>query len=296
MSTEITTKGRIVVGTDGSERAMKAIEWAADRAVARKLPLLVSYVIAPVNWVGAMPANVAANYKSDFHDRAQAKMATIVAGLRERYPGLDVAGVVVDGHPSYVLAQATKDAELVVVGARGEHAPMTVRVLGGVTDAVSAHAHGPVAVISDEAHENPGGPVVVGVDDSPAARAAVKLAFEAAEVRGVPLVAVHGFTYARAEGSGDRSAVKPVSADYRQELIDMVNGILADEAAKHPNVPVEVRVERARPQEALEYASKDAGLVVVGSRGLGGFQGLLMGSTSKHVLRDSACPVIVTRG
>ena len=71
---------------------------------------------------------------------------------------------------------------------------------------------------------------------------------------------------------------------------------MADAINEYPDVPVEVRVVRGRPQEALVEASDGAGLVVVGSRGRGGFRGLLLGSTSKHVLRESHSPVIVTRG
>lgn len=70
-----------------------------------------------------------------------------------------------------------------------------MRLLGGVSDAVATHAHGPVVVVGDEVHENPNGPVVVGVDDSPAAKSAIKLAFEAADVRGVPLIAINSWDF-----------------------------------------------------------------------------------------------------
>ncbi len=287
MKTEIAGAGRIVVGTDGSTRAEKAVDWAADRAIARGLPLVVAYVVPELPALRSASAALATDYERDGHERARARMDELLARLREQYPGLDVEGEVVLGNPSYVLAQASKQAEMVVVGARGQSAPLHVRLLGGVSDAVAAHAHGPIAVISDEAHENPAGPVVVGVDDSPASAAAIELAFDAAQVRGVPLVAIHTW---------EAPPYRQDAYDFADHVTAMVDDVLAGPAEAHPKVTVDIQIARGRPHQALVDASKDAGLVVVGSRGRGGFAGLLLGSTSKHVLRESHAPVIVTRG
>lgn len=296
MSTKTQTAGRIVVGTDRSQRANKAVTWAAEQAVARRLPLLVVYAHPLRQLMGSAANTLILAYAREEFELAKTEVGQLVDSLRESYPGLAVEAQVVEGNPSYVLAESSRDAELVVVGARGESAPWAVRTLGGVSDAVVAHAHGPVAVIQDEALENPRGPVVVGVDDSEPAMAAVKLGFDAAAARGVPLVALHGYTSASSEAVFDPSLWDPSGEEFKQALTDQVTVLLANEAAAHPDVPVEVRIEQARPQDALVEASKEAGLVVVGSRGRGGFRGLLLGSTSKHVLREAHCPVIVTRG
>lgn len=299
MNAAIETADRIVVGTDGSQRASKAVEWAADRAVARKLPLVVFHVIAEVplpRRTGAAAAiSQGFDYVAEYKSRTKKKLDGLVADLRSRYPGLVVDGHVVTGNPSYVLAQASKDAAQVVVGARGQGAPLSVRLLGGVSDAVTAHAHGPVAVIGDGAIENPGGPVVVGVDESEAAKTAIDLAFDAADVRGVPLIAINAWDFGPYDAY-NAEIWERTAADITAGLTEMVNELLADAQAKHPEVSVQVQVVRGRPGTALVDASKQAGLVVVGSRGRGGFTGLLLGSTSKHVLRESHCPVIVTRG
>lgn len=163
MDVELRTGGRVVVGTDGSERADKAVRWAADRAGKLALPLLILYTCRRTGGrtpfaaaYGEMASAIIAEYQLEFV-RARKRPDEIAQRVREGSPGLDVEAVVVEGRPSYVLAEASKDAALVVVGARGETAPRAVKWLGGVTDDAVNHAHGPIAVIGDEAQENPGG-------------------------------------------------------------------------------------------------------------------------------------------
>ena len=299
MTAELQTAGRIVVGTDGSLRAEKAVAWAANRAAARNLPLLILLVVPELPLPGRTAAAAAINqgthYVDDFLAESQQKVEAVAERLRAEYPGVEIEARVVQGHDSSILAEASKDAAQVVVGARGQNAPLSVKLLGGVSDAVTSHAHGPVAVISDFAEENPNGPVVVGVDDSAPARAAARIAFDAAQVRGVPVIAVNAWDF------GPYDAFNAEIWDHSMQqintsLTDLVNEVLAPLREEFPNVEVEVRIVRGRPENAIVDASKGAGLVVVGSRGRGGFKGLMLGSTSKHVLRESHAPVIVTRG
>lgn len=296
MAEELETAGRIVVGTDGSQRANKAVEWAANQAAARQRPLLVIYVLPHQQLMGSLEESVNIAYEKGLLDSARTQTGELADSLRQAHPGLEVTSAAFTANPASVLAEASRDAELVVVGARGSSASPAVRLLGGVSDAVTAHAHGPVAVIPDQAHDNPQGPVVLGLDDSEAGRAAAELAFEAAAKRGVPLVALHGFTYAPAEEAWDDKAWDPTGEGFAASLKEWATGLLAALQAAHPDVVVEVKVARGRAQDLLVEASGTAGLVVVGSRGRGGFRGLLLGSTSKHVLREALCPVIVTRG
>ncbi|WIY82182.1 universal stress protein [Propionimicrobium sp. PCR01-08-3] len=299
MTEELQTAGRFVVGTDGSERANKAVDWAAERAQVRGMPLLVLNVISEVPIPSKSKAlrlmSSEGNYVEKYRQKAQERLDKVIAHLRERYPNLELEGKVVQGNPPYVLAQASRDAFLVVVGARGHGAPMSVRLLGGVSDAVATHSHGPVAVITDESLENPGGPVVVGVDDSEEAKGAIRFAFETAHARGVPLVAVNAWDFG-AYDAYNADVWEYTVDEIVEGLTDMVEGQLAEGKAKYPDLPVQIKIVRGRAEIALVDQSKDAGLMVVGSRGRGGFAGLLLGSTSKHVLREAHCPVIVTRG
>ena len=275
-------KDRIVVGTDGSRRADRAVDWAAGRAAALGLPLLILHVVPGRPTPSTPLTAVTASFEEGFHEEALERLERVVRRAHELHDDLDVTGEIVEGNAAHVLAQASKEAALVVVGARGESAPVTVRLLGGVSDQVTAYAVGPIAVIPDEEHASPDGPVVLGVDESPEARAAMWFAFETAAARGVPVVAIHAWQ--------DRDSREIVA-----RVTDIVDGMLTEARAEYPEVPVEVRVIHGKPHHELVQASKEAGLVVVGSRGIGGFTGLLLGSTSKRVLRDSHCPVVVTR-
>ena len=288
--------GKIVVGTDLSGRAQEAVAWAAHRAAARKVPLLIVLALPEVpipRRSRLFDAMVTGDYHGYLAENAKAKLEELAEKARELHPELEVETVAEEGLGSYVLAQASKKALLVVVGARGANAPAKVRALGGTADAVVAHAHGPVAVITDHGSPTPDGPVVVGVDDSPESDAALALAADEAAARGVPLRAIHAWDVAPwmmgPMGVTAMQSLPPVS-----RLKERIEEIVAPVVADHPGLEYTVEVVEARPSAALAEASVGASELVVGSRGLGGFTGLLLGSTSKEVLRDADCPVIVT--
>ena len=92
--------GRIVVGTDGSQRANKAVEWAADRAVARKLPLLVIYIIPEQPTVAITMIPQAAQLEREARDQAKQKVNAVVEAVKSKHPGLNVIGVSVEGNPA----------------------------------------------------------------------------------------------------------------------------------------------------------------------------------------------------
>lgn len=133
-------------------------------------------------------------------------------------------------------------------------------------------------------------PVVVGVDGGPDSLRALKWAAEYAAALDAPLIALTAYQlpavygpYAMAgwEGSSEleRSA--------REMLADAVRNALGDDASYKP------AVLQGHAAEALIAASGDARLVVVGSRGRGGFTGMLLGSVSQHVVAHAHCPVVV---
>ncbi len=288
----------IVVGTDLSHRADQAVTWAADRAAARAEPLIVVLVLAdlPIPKKSHVFAAIrTGDYLADLRRRADQRVAEVRERILARHPQLEVSALVVEGVAAEVLAEASRTASLVVVGARGRSAPATVRALGGTADAVTAHSVGPVAVVTDLGQPTVEGPVVVGVDDSVEALAAVKLAIDEAARTSRRLIAVHAFDDLGAlftSGMGLWSVDVGEATSY---FHTMVGDLIAPYLADHPEVKAEIRIEPGRAATALAEASVDASLLVVGSRGRGGFLGLLLGSTSKGVLREAECPVIVAR-
>ncbi|MCB0884160.1 MAG: universal stress protein [Propionibacteriaceae bacterium] len=300
MSDKFVSEGRWVVGTDGSLRAEKAVMWAAKHASERvtPVPLLILHAIPespiPSREAAAVAQSEGRSYEEMVHDKAERIVGDIAARVRSEYPNLPVETAVVEGHPADLLAEAGKDADQIVVGARGAGAPALVKMLGGTSDYVVAQAQGAIAVVPDQAEDRDGAPVVVGLDDSPQGRLAIARAFQAASLRGVPLIAITAWDY------GPYDAFNAEQWEYsidemNKMMTKAANELIADKVKEFPDVKVEVRAVRGRPEAALIEASRTAGLVVIGSRGRGGFARLLLGSTSRHVLRESYCPVVVTR-
>lgn len=296
MST-LTTANRVVVGTDGSLAAHSAVDWAAHEASERGLPLLIISSVPehPLPRRSSLFASLGRDrdYLENVRDKARIKLSSEERRVKLTYPDLVVEKSLVEGVASYPLARATKDAALVVVGARGHSAPLRVKALGGTSDAVVTHAHGLVAVIPEEASQSTG-PVVVGVDDAPAAHEAIRVAFAEAARRGVSLVPI--FVWHEPALAAETAVMGSIAlSEVSGEIELFVDELLAPLVADYPQVAVERRVEVGYPASVLVDASRDASLVVVGSRGRGGFAGLMLGSTSRAVLRDAHCPVIVVR-
>jgi nucleotide-binding universal stress UspA family protein len=139
------------------------------------------------------------------------------------------------------------------------------------------------------------GPVVVGVDGTPVGEAAIAFAFAEASTRGTDLVAVHTWTDLLLETAfAGESAVLDFSV-VAQQAEELLGERLAGWQEKYPDVRIIRHVSRKRASRALLRHAEGAALVVVGSRGRGGFRGLLLGSTSQHLLHHAPCPVAVVR-
>ena len=292
----IETTGRVVVGTDLSPRAAKAIEWAADHAAQRGETLLILLVLPQVpipRRSHLFEAIASGDFPADLRRRGDARLAELTAGLAVTHPDLVVETAIVDGRPSEVLAQASRDAEMVVVGARGHHTPVSVRVLGGTADAVTAHAHGPIAVVTDLSEPVAGGPVVVGVDDSAESRAAIAYAADVARETGVGLLAIHAWDIGPMI-SGPEPWPLHIE-DTMPTMETFAHDVLTEVLGEDPGVRIKIEAPPQRASRALVDASARASLLVVGSRGRGGFAGVMLGSTSREVLRDAHCPVVVIR-
>jgi len=295
--TEPTTHGRIVVGYDGSAGAVNALTHAARLANDRGLTLLMIMALPHLN--PKVPRTARAlkldpDYLTHIKARAQRKLDAAVEQLTSQYPALATENSLLSADPAGALVEASQDAALVVVGVRGHSAELLSPMLGTVSGSVIAHASGPVMVVPDGIHDMGGGPVVVGLIDAPDALHAGRVAIHEAEQRKVPLVAIYAWEI-DAELS-DFGTLPRIDAEQEQRELDAKLAVLLDPLLEgHPDVVVERRVVQAVPRAALVKASRRASLVVVGSRGLGGFAGLLIGSVSRAVVREADCPVIVVR-
>jgi nucleotide-binding universal stress UspA family protein len=283
--------GRVVVGVDGSQESTAALGWAADEAARRGCGLHVVYAFLwPLTgmYLGPSPEGPP---EGGLANSAKTLLGDSARQARETHPELDVTTELVVAAPAPVLVERSRTAALVVVGCRGLGA-FAGRLLGSVSAQVAEHAHCPVVVVRGrEAADRQ--QVVVGSDGSACARAAVGFAFEEASLRQWGLLVVHAWAPPAVPGGradrprpGDVEAIETAGARLLAET-------LAEWEDKYPDVQVQRRVLQTNPAKALVAESATAGLVVVGSRGRGGFAGLLLGSTSRVVLHHASCPVAV---
>ncbi|MEQ0557974.1 universal stress protein [Amycolatopsis sp. NEAU-NG30] len=265
----------VVVAVDGSETAAAAALWAAGEAARRRTALLVytAYGYEDTGFGGRMypPSDWLVVREAEADQLLRQTRATLEAAV----PGLEIATEASDRGPVPGLLEVSERARLLVTG---EPVGAIEGLFSGSPDVdLAAHAHCPVVVV--RGNESDDGPVVAGVDGSPLGEAAIAWAFEEASLSHAPLVAV---------SISDGNVPGEI-------LEESCRRVLAGWQEKYPDVSVERRVEHGKPRHRLLAASRAARLVVVGSRGRGGFAGLVLGSTSQALLHHAACPVMVVR-
>jgi nucleotide-binding universal stress UspA family protein len=282
---------RIVVGVDGQPPGSTALDWAIDVASKRHQPMHLVYA-EPLPLRGPVVPPDADHSTS----AARAVLDEAVARVHSLAPWVQVTTATSHGTAAPLIVEASRDAGLVVVGARGRGALRSV-LLGSTSVDVAAHAHAPVVVVRELPTAEPERPrVVVGTDGSEMSDAAVAAAFEEADQRDLPLTVVHAwhFDYAVGPVLGASMEWEARRAVEEYEVAAAAEAV-AGWAQKYPDVVVRQHVLNAHPVQALVDHSKGAELVVVGSRGRGGFGGLLLGSVSHGVLHHAHCPVMVVR-
>jgi nucleotide-binding universal stress UspA family protein len=267
----------VVVGVDGSPPSLVAAEHAAQAAVWRSRPLhLVHGYLHPLGYgVPINPYEVGVPAASE---DGRKMLEQTAAELVDRWPGLTVDVRQVAGGPGATLVEESRRAELVVVGSRGLGG-FAGLLLGSVGTQVAAHGHCPVLVIRPPDRPIPTeGPVLVGVDGSEPAELAVGHGAEEAGRRGGTLVLMH--VVDEGDDEGEAAALLATAG--------------AAARGSHPGLTVQERVLVAsNPDLALIEATGDAALVVAGSRGRGGFAGLLLGSVSQTLVHHARCPVLI---
>ncbi|MEV0237508.1 universal stress protein [Nonomuraea sp. NPDC050786] len=271
--------GPIVVGVDGSEASRAAIEWAAADARRRRLPLKVVHVCE--QW----PRGI---------DGRKYCLGTLEAGAdsaRAVSGDVEVSTELLEGNVVEALIAQSASAESLVLGSRGLGG-FAGLVLGSVGMAVAGHAAGPAVIVRAPAvalHNQ----IVVGDDGSECAREAMAYAIEQARARHARLLVIYAW---------QAPIVSAYAPDYGLLLEDAFReeSRTAQERVsrwrqEHPDIEITDHQVAEHPVPALSKASTTADLVVVGSRGLGGFASAVLGSVSHGVLHRAACPVAVVR-
>lgn len=282
---------RIVVGFDGSESALEAVIWAAKTAERQGKTLSILGAFETQTAAYAPTLVIPQDVMDVIRAEAETDVQKAAAAVREVAPSVTVEAKIAEGRPGTLLIDESEHADLVVVGSRGLGGVKGL-FLGSVGVDVAAHAKSPVLVYVGAGGP---GPVVVGVDGSPLSEGALKSAFDYAAALGTSLRVIHTWT----DLSADALYGYGLEREQLQRLADEAHEVVAERIAgfgiDYPDVEVERIIVPDGPAAQLVEHAKDAQLLVVGSRGRGGFRGLLLGSTSQAVLHRATCPVLVVK-
>lgn len=295
----------VVVGVDGSDSSRAATAWAAGDAVRRGVGLrLVNAYLPPTLMYPAPGLMSIAELTTSGRTCSQQILDDESGKLSQNFPDLPVQTALRDGHPVSVLERESQIAVLTVVGSHGTH-QFSGALLGSVAARIAARAASPLVVVRASAAGPVAeltGPIVVGVDNSRHAQAALGFAFDEAALRSVSVIAVHTWDDQPLHRAMAGMPVEVHFDDITNEECRVLAGQLAGWTEKYPDVDVQQRVLTGTPAATLlDIASapavgEPAQLLVVGSRGRGGFTGLLLGSTSAALIAHASCPVAVVRG
>ncbi|GAB3555885.1 universal stress protein [Spelaeicoccus albus] len=300
----------IVLGFDGSPNAQLALDRAINEAKTRDglLRIVGAYPDSEISGTGLVRIGAVPG----FSEAARAAMTKTIddASTTARDQEVKVESVVCPGNPIDVLVEQSKSAELAVVGARGTGG-FFGRLIGSVAASLPAHAECPVMVVPSEqavakgrtstttdADSDFSGNVVVAVDESGSGIRAPSEAARLAAAHGLPLtiVGVVHVSYGAYGWSTVSVDLDVITSEARATLDECEKTVKTD----YPDLQVSKRIIASHvyarpPAVILAEISATAETLVVGSRGRGGFTGLLLGSTSQALLNHAAGPVMVVR-
>ncbi|MFF4618794.1 universal stress protein [Nonomuraea jabiensis] len=272
----------VVVGIDGSRTAWSALAWAADDAGRRELPLRIVHVREP--WLSEHPLS-ASSGKETLTERCDRLLAGAADRAHELAPGVRISTALVTGAVIERLRSESETADTVVVGSRGLGG-FAGLVLGSVGFGLAGYADSPLVVVRRLPRDG-SGEIVVGYDASPCADMALEYALAQAVARRARLRVLHGRRYPVA--APHPAGYGPLPVDEGAEI----GRHLVLWREKYPDIELIESIVDEHPVPALAAASRTADLVVVGSRGLGGFTSAMLGSVSHGVLQRAHCPVSV---
>jgi nucleotide-binding universal stress UspA family protein len=280
----------LVVGVDASRTSQPALAWAVTEAASRQLRLhLVSAWNSEyaIETLGLAPEMVT--------EHCQGVLDAATEAVAAMDPSVRVSTAIYQGSAARALVAESSGADSLVVGSRGRRA-IPAALIGATSLDVVTHAHCPVVVVRSALDPSRAeGPVVVGVEGSDASEAAIGYAFEHASSRRRPLTVVHAWQFEYVEGVIPARSSVDLNVTVSEETRALTEQTVARWSEKYPHVSVTTSVVAAHPVDALLDASKEASLLVVGSRGRGPIRAALLGSVGHGVLRAAGCPVAVVR-
>ena len=287
----------ILVGVDGSSQSLDAVRWAGARAAhtGSEVHLVCAYSL-PSFTASSLDGGYTAFDDTSLQEGAQTILDEAKALITD--PQITVRTITEPGDPTGVLVDFSKEVKLIAVGTRGRGG-FADRLLGTVSSALPAHTQCPCVVIPtyhQGALYTPVKRIVVGVDGSGPSASSLQFAIQEAMIWNAELTVISAVPMA--SGSG-MLAWLPAAVDRDAVLADVRAGIDQSIAQAQAKIPGSEKMKIRRhaldgnAAALLSEFSTAVELLVVGTRGRGGFAGLLLGSTSQAVLNHAVCPIMV---
>ncbi|GGM89478.1 universal stress protein [Thermopolyspora flexuosa] len=266
----------VVVGYDGSEFAVRALEWALDEAELRGLPLTVCHAWQPPR--GADVGTVAAM-------RRAAERVVRQGAEWARARGLPVDIDLYQGAAADRLVELSATADLVVVGSCRPDASRGVTI-GAVRRVVAGRARCPVIMVRDTGPARRSGPIAVGVNGNGDIDVVLAFACQEAMARRLPLVVVHAWQH---QACHVRAVMPLEPAAVRAHAEERMTRVLVPWRLRYPNLLIEVSAAEGPARQELLEAALDATLLVVGA------PESRCGSMTVFMLDHAPCPVAIVR-
>ena len=288
---------RVLLASDGSKDATAALAYLKSFPLpADALVRVVTVADLPVDALAAERAGVVRDVAIE-HAQGVADRAAAV--LKRRWPSADAVVAHGDAREGIVRTAEDWKADLVVLGARGLSRARRF-LMGSVSLGVARHAPCPVLVVKGKPRFT--APVLAAIDGSEGAEGAVRF-LSSLPLRGIPihlLGVVDPVRFPSTAPAAIQARLLGAIQDIQSErAIELKNGLGRATAALRDTgatLLLSVRKGASVAGVILARAETDSvGLIVVGARGLGGIERMLLGSVSEQVLRDAPCPVLVVR-
>ncbi len=282
----------VVVGYDGSDGSERALQWAVEEAKLRAVPLQIAVVweepMVDMGFGGgAIIDPTLAEVMKERGEQIAAQGRELVANS-----GLEVSAEAVVGPAASALVEASERAELLVTGSHSKRGVAEI-LLGSTSSQVATHSKCPTVVVRPK-------PVTyhrlgVAIDGSEPGQRALDFAFDEASRRGWKLLVIHAWDVHVVGFDVDASTYpKGGIIDEVKDAEDRLSSeVLAGHRDRYPDVEIELHLGRGHADNVVLEASDECDLLVVGSRGHGGFASLMLGSVSNRVLHHAQCSVAV---
>ncbi|MGP4050202.1 universal stress protein [Streptomyces sp. 2A115] len=282
----------LVVGVDGSDSSLVAVDWAVDEAARRGLPLRLLYASLWERYEGVAPSGGAERPSEQV--LADDIVGSAAERARRRNPDVKVSAEVVPEEAEPALLREGHNASALVTGSRGR-GELTGLLLGSVSLAVAARAHCPVIVVrGDKAglagtHER----ILLGAGESATGGEAVRFAFREAEARGCTLEVVRAWRCPAHETAEHPLLAGDPAHHHEEQASAALDALLHDPMADHPEVRVRRHTVEGPARKVLLSRSAAADLLVIGAQRRHGTFGLQLGRVAHTLLHHADCPVAI---